>query len=144
MPRATAPKATKAIPSATTKPTKKPKHDPLPTPALSDTSFGTTTPSLVLPKDLLLQIVLSKLEGSKNCDWFELSKVVNSKLGAGSKADLGFGKKGKKNKEEGWTGPDLSELYQSVSSCPSTVPGVAHVSSDHPPWSQSWQGHLAR
>lgn len=54
-----------------------------------------------LDKHLVLQIVIAKLEASKTCDWFILSREVGKKVG---------GKKGK----EAWTGTELHDLYHSV------------------------------
>ncbi|ORX39807.1 hypothetical protein BD324DRAFT_678900 [Kockovaella imperatae] len=37
---------------------------------------STQEPTPEIPKDLFLQIIVAKLNTSKTCDWFELSKVV--------------------------------------------------------------------
>ena len=71
-----------------------------------------------IPKELFLQIVIAKLEDSKTCDWFELSKVINEKMqglkDASKPANGVKYKKTKKGDVERWSGNELKELYQNV------------------------------
>lgn len=77
------------------------------------------TPAINLDKDLVIRMIVAKLESSKNCDWYDLASQLN-KDGLGGR--LGVGKKGKKGKKgttedkDKVTGDQLYELYHQVSS----------------------------
>ncbi|WVQ78023.1 hypothetical protein IAT38_000104 [Cryptococcus sp. DSM 104549] len=85
---------------------------------------GTALPTTAaLDKDLVLRIILAKLEASKTCDWYELSlklaeegelspgRAVCKAAGKGrGKGQEKLGKKGRKS-EEALSGAELFDLY---------------------------------
>jgi hypothetical protein len=72
--------------------------------------LGPLNPSATLSKDLVLRIIIAKMEGSKQCDWYDLSmKLGWSGEGSATKVN------GKKRKEgEALNGNDIRELYYRV------------------------------
>ncbi|WVR05114.1 hypothetical protein IAU60_002126 [Kwoniella sp. DSM 27419] len=77
------------------------KHQPSPVP--SPTSLKSSETPL-LDKDLVLKIILAKLEASKTCDWFVLSQRLDVPVPAHAES------KGSKG-EEKMSGNELRELY---------------------------------
>ncbi|KAK8869883.1 hypothetical protein IAR55_000451 [Kwoniella newhampshirensis] len=96
-----------------TKNKRKPVEPSSPRPG-SNSDTATDDLTLNLDKDLVLKIIIAKLEASKTCDWHELSKTIG-KIGHGveKKAVSSKGGKGKKSSEEesGFSGTELHELY---------------------------------
>jgi hypothetical protein len=65
-------------------------------------------PSATFNKDMVLQIIIAKMEGSRGCDWFELSKSLGWTIEGE--------KKGKKGKIGGaMSGNELRDTYYEVS-----------------------------
>ncbi|WWD15841.1 hypothetical protein CI109_100265 [Kwoniella shandongensis] len=70
---------------------------------------------LNVDKELVLKIIVAKLEASKSCDWHELSKKIG-KFGTGgivSKGKIAKGKKGV-DEEGGLSGTELHDLYHNT------------------------------
>lgn len=102
MPKTINPKAEPSLPKS--KLQTKARKSRQPSSSSEDPSSPKPDPSLDLNKDLVLQIVLAKLESSKTCDWYTLSQRLNQD-----------GKQGLGKKKGEITGTELHNLYHNVS-----------------------------
>ncbi|TYJ57142.1 hypothetical protein B9479_002056 [Cryptococcus floricola] len=128
MPKAPSSKA-QAKPALTqrklpSKAAKKGSGDASPTPSSPSSSGDPTSFSLDLDKELVMKIILAKLEANKTCDWYQMSQRLKAEGEVGlDREDLGDGVTGQgkgkgrgrgKGKQKGkreLSGTDLHDLY---------------------------------
>jgi hypothetical protein len=72
-------------------------------------------PTLIYDKDLILRMIIAKLESNKTCDWYELAIQLNEDGFGGVLGSAKKAKRGKKMSEDKVTGDELHELYHHVS-----------------------------
>lgn len=73
-----------------------------------------STQGVMLDKGLVLRIIIAKLEASKTCDWFELSRNLAAEAPAdtpGKAKGKAGGKKKDKEGKPGLSGSELHDLY---------------------------------
>lgn len=120
-------RGSKTKPGNTLSPSLKPTLEIFQDPKNPKTAIKDSAHSLT--KDFVLQLILTKLEASKTCDWHELSL----KLGTEGK-DMVKVSQGKT--AEGWTGSELYDFYHNVSHAFSCSPVHHSPESEDPTGTQ--------